>query len=362
MPPATSVYLNILRVAAALTVFVCHCARFWAPPFFLPLANVAHGAVVIFFVISGYVIAFSTFARERELKQYVLARISRLYSVVAPALVLTALLQAVGSVLNPTFYAQFSRGFELPRYFLTGVFLQNFWVLSASPLTNAPFWSLAYEFWYYVLFGAFMLIRAGPLKRWVALIISLLAGPGILLLLPCWLVGVGVYVLHERVLMRPLRARIAFALSLFVLLFLIVWLPQCPFDLGKTGFWCSGRFLTDWIMALATGSTIIFFNASQVDGVPSILTSCVREAADRTFSLYLYHYPLIIFATATIPFNKSSVWQTGCVATVVLSAAVALSVVTETKRGELRRALELYLDRVAKAMRRRSDSGDQISI
>jgi hypothetical protein len=45
-------------------VFVCHCAEFWFPSFFLPLAHIAHGAVIIFFVISGYVMASSTFSNE----------------------------------------------------------------------------------------------------------------------------------------------------------------------------------------------------------------------------------------------------------------------------------------------------------
>jgi peptidoglycan/LPS O-acetylase OafA/YrhL len=163
-----------------------------------------------------------------------LARISRLYSVVVSTLALTALLQAVGSVLNPELYAQLSRGFDLPRYILTGIFLQSFWVIGASPPTNAPFWSLAYEFWYYALFGAFMLIRSNRLKAWAVLAISLFAGPEILLLFPCWLVGVVAYVLHDRILMRPVRAKLGFALSLFVLLSVILTSISCGIP-SKTG-------------------------------------------------------------------------------------------------------------------------------
>jgi peptidoglycan/LPS O-acetylase OafA/YrhL len=362
MHSSTSTFLNTLRVVAALAVFVCHCAEFWFPPFFLPLANIAHGAVVIFFVISGYVIAFSTFSRERDLKRYAMARISRLYSVVMPALVLTAFLQVVGRFLNPSFYAHFSRGFDFPRYVLTGLFLQNFWVLGASPPSNAPFWSLAYEFWYYALFGAFMLIRPCPQKAWIVLAISLIAGPEILLLLPCWLVGVVVYLIQDHILIQSVKARMVFVLSVLALLSVILWLPQFPFDLSRKGFWCSGRFLTDWITAIVAGSTIIFFNASQVDDLPAVYTLYIGEAADRTFSLYLYHFPLIIFATATIPFDKTSVWQIACIAIVILAVAISLSVVTEAKRGALRRVLELYFDRIVKHLRRRIDSADRISV
>jgi peptidoglycan/LPS O-acetylase OafA/YrhL len=215
-----SFYFNVLAYSARFSsidgvrLSLCHV---WTPLYFLQLANLAHAAVVIFFVISGFVISFSTFSKERELKQYALARLSRLYSVVVPALVLTALLQAVGSVLNPVVYAQLSRGFDLPRYFLTAFFLQCFWVIAASPPTNAPFWSLAYELWYYALFAAFMLIRPGHLRLWAVITISLAAGPEILLLLPCWLVGVGVYVLHDRIAVGPVTARIWFAVCLGIL-------------------------------------------------------------------------------------------------------------------------------------------------
>lgn len=92
-PPATSAFLDVLRIAAALVVFVNHLAQFWSPRTFAVTAPVAHGAVVVFFVLSGYVIAYSTLAREQSVRRCAVARLSRLYSVVIPALLLTWLLQ-----------------------------------------------------------------------------------------------------------------------------------------------------------------------------------------------------------------------------------------------------------------------------
>ena len=88
MPKSTSVFLDGLRVLAALTVFAGHCVLLLYHGGF-PLAG--HVAVIVFFVLSGYVIAYSTLSRPgMSAKRYTVARLSRLYSVVGPALLLTA--------------------------------------------------------------------------------------------------------------------------------------------------------------------------------------------------------------------------------------------------------------------------------
>src|SRR5947209_5815746 len=120
MAPATSAFLDLLRICAALVVFIFHCPQFWSPRLYAATAPLAHSAVIVFFVLSGYVIAFSTLSARQDAKRFAVARLSRLYSVILPALLLTFILQATGSYLNPEFYAQQSRGFDGVRYLLTG--------------------------------------------------------------------------------------------------------------------------------------------------------------------------------------------------------------------------------------------------
>lgn len=81
MSPATSAFLDLLRIVAALAVFAVHSVQFWAPGRWAAADTLAHSAVIVFFVLSGYVIAYSTFARNRDARKFVIARLSRLYSV-----------------------------------------------------------------------------------------------------------------------------------------------------------------------------------------------------------------------------------------------------------------------------------------
>lgn len=57
---------------------------------------------------------------------------------------------------------------------------------------NGPFWSLSYEFWYYMFFAAFVYWKGS--KRILALVgAMLIAGPMILSAFPIWLSGTLVY-------------------------------------------------------------------------------------------------------------------------------------------------------------------------
>ena len=56
--------------------------------------------VIIFFVLSGYLIAYTCDSRNDRLPDYLLGRLSRLYSVVLPAILLTVLLEAAGQYMG----------------------------------------------------------------------------------------------------------------------------------------------------------------------------------------------------------------------------------------------------------------------
>src|SRR5258708_6499905 len=142
MRKSTSVFLDGLRLLAALVVFATHIvkilyqAAIWVP---------GHAMVIVFFVLSGYVIAFSTLDKKELIaKKYIIARLSRLYSVVIPALLLTALLLICGRTINPANYNGVLQNYELPRYLATGFFFQSVWWQNLVPPDNGPFWSLGY--------------------------------------------------------------------------------------------------------------------------------------------------------------------------------------------------------------------------
>lgn len=104
IPPAaarmkreTSVYLDLIRCCAAGVVFLGHIGtQNLGGGLFWQFSAYGAAAVVLFFVLSGYVIADASARRPTTGRVYATARAARLYSVVVPALALTAGLDWVG--------------------------------------------------------------------------------------------------------------------------------------------------------------------------------------------------------------------------------------------------------------------------
>ena len=184
-----SAFLDLTRTLAAFTVFLAHLSR----PMFgggVPFISgeLAHTAVIVFFVLSGFVISWAA-ERDGTAREYVLNRASRIYSVALPALALTwltdnYLLLHYPGVLGALY--QYTTPWKYLPLFLS--FSNDFWFLSEDAFSNIPYWSLCYEVWYYVLFGALVFSRG--FWRWGIAIVSLMImGPRLWLLWPIWLAG-----------------------------------------------------------------------------------------------------------------------------------------------------------------------------
>ena len=336
---STSLFLDILRILAACIVFAVHFLHLLQFPLGDASGRLGQGAVIVFFVLSGFVIAYSTNAMSTG-RKYVVSRLSRLYSVVAPALVLTAVLLFVGERINPSAYSAVLRGSEWPRLALSAVFLQNSLKFSAAPTTNGPFWSLSYEFWYYCLFGAFLFIRAKWLKYAGLALIAILICPNILLLLPCWLAGVVAFRLSKRLSFAVWTASAGFFLASLASICAFAFSPDLPMQLGKPPFYFSNRFLTDWVCSILLGLAILFFDQMRLGAVKAHVHSRVRLIADHTFSLYLYHYPILLFFSALFASHLASYPAKFAVGLATLALVGLLSIYTEGKRNWWRKMFD----------------------
>src|SRR5438105_10787083 len=146
MTNALSLYLDMLRFGAAFTVFVSHYAdgRF-SGGLFWQMQPYGHTAVLVFFVLSGFVIAWVSETRERTLEEYGLSRVARLYSVIIPAFVLTAALDSIGKAIDPRLYGpEWGHNVAHPvtDYALSAVFLGESWTIRVLPGSDVPYWSL----------------------------------------------------------------------------------------------------------------------------------------------------------------------------------------------------------------------------
>ena len=203
MTNALSLYLDALRFSAAFAVFASHFGRF-SGGMLWQMEPYGRTAVMVFFVLSGFVIAWITETRERTVDEYALSRVARLYSVIVPASILTAVLDHIGMRIDPGLYGP--KTIELRNrgplnvfrgYALSLVFFGQSWFLMMFPGSDISFWSVNFEAWYYTLFGAAMFLRGW--QRMVALTVAaLLAGPKILVFFPIWLMGLSAWRWHAK--------------------------------------------------------------------------------------------------------------------------------------------------------------------
>ncbi|HEY7576230.1 MAG TPA: acyltransferase family protein, partial [Acetobacteraceae bacterium] len=209
MPHHLSLYLDLVRFAAAVVVLLSHAWLVLFPGY--PLHWPGPAAVIVFFVLSGFVIAYVTDEKDRTLADYTLDRVSRLWSVALPALGFGMILGhfAGQSVFSPE-PTWPGAGW---RTAANTVFLGQTWFLDLAPPLNGPFWSLNYEAWYYAIFGAWTYLPR-PFRVLTAVVLATIAGPKILLLMPCWLLGV---VLYRSLWRWQLPERTALLLWLFSL-------------------------------------------------------------------------------------------------------------------------------------------------
>jgi peptidoglycan/LPS O-acetylase OafA/YrhL len=304
-----------------------------------------HTAVVVFFVLSGYVIANATLNRpDMNAKRFIIMRLSRLHSVVVPALLLTAILLLVDRALFPETHYPFAP----LRFIFTALFLQSIWSFDLSPTTNSPFWSLSYEFWYYVLFGILIFARSWKWKLALVVLCGLIAGANILLLLPIWAVGVGVYKLRGKLAIPAKWSVLGFLLAFGTLAGFVFILPECPYKIGQNQLLFSAAFLTDYLDGITIGAMILFFEqASAAIQFPLLAEKSLRWLANHSFSLYLFHFPLLLFIRALGLFKPFIWWQAALEVGLILAIIFTLSEFTESKRPLLQKWITQLWDKAA---------------
>ena len=326
MNKSLSLYLDLFRFLAAMVVFLSHYASQQLTGGFLWQFKVYdQTAVMIFFVMSGFVIAFVTCEREKDFKSYAIARLARLYSIIIPALILTATLDFIGIQLNEPLYYQASWPYpdssQLVHYVLSFFMIQNVWDLQLNPGINGPFWSLTFEWFYYLIFAAFFFVRSNT-KYLLILVLCLIGGPTIVALLPIWFAG---YLLYYAMQKQKNTSFFKVLICVAALLMLIILGPYVR-DIQTESEWIArGALWGDYFDA------IVF--CVHLYCAPSLLRytdrflfpfeKVIRWTASLTFALYLFHRP-IIQAIAAIHDADVSNWTYRIVMLVITLTVVAV--------------------------------------
>ncbi|MBI3419489.1 MAG: acyltransferase [Proteobacteria bacterium] len=342
LPEGFSVYLDFVRVMAALMVFIHHMQG----PHFLGAIQSAlklgPDAVAIFFVLSGYVIAYVTDHHEKDARTYILHRFARIMPMAVTALLLALVLDPIAKGISHFDYLKENATTVLSSLF----FLNHAWWNNIYAMSARPYWSLDYEVWDYALFGV-CIFAQGRLRFLLAGAILLLLGPKFLLMLPQWLLGVGVYRLSQR--LRPSQAAARLMAVLPVLLYIetkcfrphlltqfYMYEPLkewslVPFQPSK--FWI-------WHLMLAPMVAVHLFGMRHLD--LKILAAApwaglIKKAATYTFSLYLFHLTLFRFFREFIP--KGGVLYYLLQYVLTLAGIVVLAHYTEHRKVQIREFL-----------------------
>ncbi|WOI53698.1 acyltransferase [Parvularcula sp. LCG005] len=356
-----SLYLDGLRAGAALLVLISHWAyeRFTGGQYgWIREHDLGGDAVVVFFVLSGFVIAYTAEKRAREgLRNFAADRLSRLWSVAIPAILLVILCDPIGILIDSTVYDGFFRGYDPTRRLVTALtFTNELWFISVRPGSNGPWWSLGYEAWYYVIFACAFFLRGSTRIFWTTAAIAL-AGPKIWLLAPSW--GLGVALWH--VVKHSASLRLRSGLALIILPIAAYGFMQSAHMPMALEAWTEGLLGPRGTVLIGYSDTFLWANllgllfALHLLGVHVVMqrfayepgaghiAEFIRWAAGGSFALYLFHYPLLQLSGAALPGEISAIWRHGLLLVLPLVGAYALAAMTERRRDPMRDRLRQLL-------------------
>jgi peptidoglycan/LPS O-acetylase OafA/YrhL len=139
---ATSVLLDVLRLTSAIAIAGAHLTQ----PFFSAgwpdLTDDGKPALVMLFLLSGLVIRYVTVLRRSTITDFWVDRISRVYSVVVPALAFTIVASYLAMRINPAYYMPnwgMTNSKPLLRIGMNLIFMAQSWNLTLNPFSNSPF-------------------------------------------------------------------------------------------------------------------------------------------------------------------------------------------------------------------------------
>lgn len=339
-----------MRGLSAIIVLLAHCHQVFIAPEYRGLYPVfglmAQAAVMVFFVLSGFLITKSITRNYCDggfsVKSYAIDRFDRIYPPFLVSMLLMIALVALAPLVFPSGSGSFlhleaflaRQGLYLDWVDLAGaaVFLNGF--VTDGPEANGPLWSLSFEVWYYIAAG----MIAWQRRLGVLLAIVVIVGLGVLnrpfaVYSVVWFAGVLVALLHNhganlRGYARVGVAAMGAAATAAALLF--IW-----------QFAESGSLNDRLVVAYNVGIGLMFACLLHLLCIKDLsLRPVAPDTAAFSYTLYVIHFPLLLFVFgATQDWAVGSVGRATVVAAMTSIVAVMLSVAI-ARRVETRRPLK----------------------
>jgi peptidoglycan/LPS O-acetylase OafA/YrhL len=308
-------FLNFLRWTAAFLVVIGHIRGLVFVPysdiivndigikFFYFITGIAHESVIVFFVLSGYLVGGKLLNDylygKLDWRNYFIKRISRLYIVLIPALIFGGLIDFIGvhwfnslHIYNNAFHFV-SLNYNVIERLSFEHFWSNFFMmqktLTSTFGSNGPLWSLAYEFWYYLLLPILIMIflKAKAIMQaaedhYANMVLFILLFIVLILFLDKWLIfyfllwmiGVGAFFINK--FRPPFWAAITFTIAVLLL--------------GRFGSMFPA-FFADFLLAIGISLMLLAYENTKLT-LTFVRTNSLL--ADFSYSVYLFHFPLFI--------------------------------------------------------------------
>lgn len=302
-----SVLISALRSIAALQVVAAHLRGELFPSLktvadpslwyqgLAFLTGFSHIAVVIFFLLSGWLVGGSLLNKLGEphcMMSYAIDRITRMWIVLVPAFVLTLAIGAIMQTVDPSRIS-----YAPDNEYSWSTFWGNLFGLQGMAVPrfggNFSLWSLSNEMWYYALFPLLLLpvIAQKASTKVAGLAACALIGYQLLfdlmLYFLVWLLGV----LFSRIRIDTTRA------ARLVLIIVIVALAVHLRMKGSIGTLVAATFAEDLLFSVLFLCLLssLQFPANRA-GIGNRLAGLAGLLAPFSFTLYVIHYPLIYLA------------------------------------------------------------------
>lgn len=297
VPASQLAWLDWVRFLAAFVVLITHArgvvfeeyselaseSKGLLTAAFFALTRAGHEAVLVFFVLSGYLVGGKLVERVMagnfSWRGYLCDRASRIFVPLVPAVIFSFL---VANLLGAP-----DSGWKAVANILS---LQG---VAVDPLTvNGPLWSLSYEVWFYVLGGAAAVVATrGGSWPFVLLLFSffifLYLDP---IYLFAWLLGALAFRLRFSIV--TLRHIVPSVLVVLILAGLSQ-LASRPNSMNGFGF--LDRRVVELLLAGAMALLIaILASVRGTFRVPAFVSALGNRLASFSYSLYLVHFPFLM--------------------------------------------------------------------
>lgn len=340
-------FFDLLRWVSALIVVVGHSEMYGrmisgehysnTSSYYSYLASHAHSAVIVFFVLSGYLVAYSVNNKLKSVnftfQEYFLDRWSRIYSVLIGAILFTLLIDFAGQFLSQDYhnvsYVPQDRG--VMRFLVNLFGIQGIQGYRVQLGTNPALWSIGYEFTFYILFGLVVfkrqLFKNNLVVALVVTLILLVIGLKMAGYFLIWLVGVLAFYLNKRIkTCLPSVILALLSLGLILLNHFMSYKNIAGLD----------EYYIDFILALFLGALFSFeFGWKGWEGA-----RVNKFMAEFSYSLYAFHMPIIFFYYAVLVKGfgfTSNQWKSGLLLTMTcLVMARGFFYITEAQRWKYR--------------------------